>query len=925
LIKDKNYDVVAVTETLPKNPSHDISNFVLEGYTGINVLSGRGVCLFVKDGIDTLRLNELEDIFSPSIICKLFLPSKESFIFGVVYRSPNSSAEDNHNVNILVNNLFDKHGSERVVLTGDFNFPEVDWEEEACNKGVNHPAVKFLETVQQNYLFQHVLNPTHHRALQQANILDLILSNEQGFVSSLEHLPPLGKCHHSVLDFKLCMKQAPPKRPDTTKYRFNKGDYDEMRAFAGVVAWPELLLDSDSVDGCWLKIKKVILEAREKFIPKVILKHNGVNSKRNSIPATMLDKVRMKRRAFKMYKKYPTKANQDAYAKARNQVKWESRKLVMSKELHLAKEAKNNPKCFYQYVASKTKPKENVSNLLKEDGTLTQNDREKTEVLNDFFGSVFINEPKDNIPTLDCGLDLDIQTLSVTQVQMCKALKALKVNKSPGPDEINPRILKELCNELSYPLTILFNKTMSEGKLPAEWKEAEVRPIFKKGAKCSAGNYRPVSLTPVVCKIFEGFVRDALCAHLVENKVLSDDQFGFTKGRSCVTQLLVTINDWMSSLDNGVPVDAVYLDLQKAFDTVPHLRLLQKLRGYGINGNLLSWISDFLSNRTQYVNINGHRSDKTSVTSGVPQGSVLGPILFIYFINDMPAQVSCKTKIFADDTKAYSEVDDGPASREKIQKCIDQLVDWTDKWLLKFNSQKCKVLHLGRNNPQHEYYIKDGDHVRKLETTMAERDLGVVVDPNLTFEPHINGVVKKGNSIAGLLVRTITNKHSSIMVPLFKALVRPILEYGNPVWCPYLRKHINLIEGVQRRFTKKVIGVSNLEYEDRLRSLKLPSLEYRRLRGDLIEVFKIAHQLYDPTTTSSLLTFSADGLTRGHNFKITKMFNKSQQFHKFFTNRVITIWNNLPAGAVNAESLNTFKNKLDTHFQQYMYSTDLEI
>ena len=160
---------------------------------------------------------------------------------------------------------------------------------------------------------------------------------------------------------------------------------------------------------------------------------------------------------------------------------------------------------------------------------------------------------------------------------MEKQLKSLKVNKSPGPDGIHPRFLVECAEEIAYPFKILFDATISSGKIPTKWKEAEVRPLFKKGSKCKPGNYRPVSLTSIVCKVFESFVRDALNNHIVSNKLLSSEQFGFCKGRSCVTQLLNVLNTWFYYLDNNIPVDAIYLDFQKAFDCVPHKRLIEKL------------------------------------------------------------------------------------------------------------------------------------------------------------------------------------------------------------------------------------------------------------------------------------------------------------------------------------------------------------
>ena len=223
---------------------------------------------------------------------------------------------------------------------------------------------------------------------------------------------------------------------------------------------------------------------------------------------------------------------------------------------------------------------------------------------------------------------------------MTKRLKSLQVSKSPGPDCIHPKILKECAEELAYPFKLLFDATLIAGKIPSKWKRAEVKPIFKKGKKTEPGNYRPVSLTSVVCKIFESFVRDALCSHLINNDLLSSDQFGFCKGRSCVTQLISTLYDWFEYLGQNIPVDAIYLDFRKAFDTVPHKRLLSKLQGYGIQSNLLNWIGDFLSDRTQYVNVNGECSESVPVSSGVPQGSVLGPSLCIYYINDLSKSVN---------------------------------------------------------------------------------------------------------------------------------------------------------------------------------------------------------------------------------------------------------------------------------------------
>ena len=620
-----------------------------------------------------------------------------------------------------------------------------------------------------------------------------------------------------------------------------------------------------------------------------------------------------------MYKQFKTNENFKAYTRARNQVKWALRKSVKEKETDLAKNIKNDPKAFYSYVSSKTKPKEGVSNLTKDNGSLTETDGEKAEILNSFFTSVFTEEDLANMPSFDKKSDTILTSVSVDEESIRKKLENLNVSKSCGPDGVHPRILKELCKELSFPLKILFDLTMTCGKIPSSWKTAEVKPIFKKGDKTKPGNYCPVSLTSIVCKIFEGLVRDQLNNHLLENKLLSPHQFGFTSGRSCITQLISTVNDWMQYLDNDEPVDAIYLDLQKAFDKVPHARLLTKLEGYGIQGNLLLWITDFLSERRQYVTVGTESSSEANVTSGVPQGSVLGPTLFIYFINDMPDVLDCMVKIFADDTKAYLPVTK-PEQRLQLQENINKLLHWTNEWQIKFNSDKCKVLHLGKNNPRHVYNM--GGNV--LDATEVEKDLGVYIDEGLTYDHHISETVKKGNKLVGMITRFLINKDKEIMVPLFKSLARSVLEYGNVIWNPILRKHVNQVESVQQRFTKRVKGTKNMGYEERLRFLKLPSLEFRRLRGDMIETFKILHGFYDDDTTNSFFSLSSS-VTRGHSLKLTKYSVNTNKFRHFFTNRIINNWNSLPQSVVASKSINCFKNGLDKHWKHIQFSINLHL
>ena len=252
-----------------------------------------------------------------------------------------------------------------------------------------------------------------------------------------------------------------------------------------------------------------------------------------------------------------------------------------------------------------------------------------------------------------------------------------------------------------------------------------------------------------------------------------------------------------------MPTDVAYLDFRKAFDAVPHKRLLFKLSKYGIKGELLSWIKDFLSERSQFVKINNAKSSTCPVTSGVPQGSVLGPMLFVYFINDLPDVCTVPTKIYADDTKAFSQIKTDE-DRAMLQHSIDQMYRWTQEWQLLFNQSKCKILHIGENNPKYKYYIGEGANRREIETSVIEKDLGVLVDNELNFESHIDYVIKRASSKKAQILRNFTFRSKKVLVPLFKTIVRPILEYANTVWDSSYRNQINLIEAVQRKFTKHI-------------------------------------------------------------------------------------------------------------------------
>ena len=304
-----------------------------------------------------------------------------------------------------------------------------------------------------------------------------------------------------------------------------------------------------------------------------------------------------------------------------------------------------------------------------------------------FFKSVFAEE-SDCLPDFNLNVKSSIEHVSFPADKIKKKLDNLNPYKSPGPDELHPRILKELSNELSLPLSLIFSKSFSEGELPQDWKDATITPLHKKGEKEFASNYRSISLTSIVCKVMESIVKDDILAYMVSNKLLTNLQNGFVPGKSCQSNLRLMLNFLTESIEYETDTDLVYLDFAKAFDSVAHNRLICKLHSYGISGLLLLWMRNFLSHRRQQVRVNDTLSNWENITSGVPQGSIFGPVLFIIYSNDLPRDILALLFLFADDTKLIQKLI-STTSHNELQDDINRLIEWSKKSKLKFTTSKC--------------------------------------------------------------------------------------------------------------------------------------------------------------------------------------------------------------------------------------------
>ncbi|CAH8641175.1 unnamed protein product [Dicrocoelium dendriticum] len=785
---------------------------------------------------------------------------------------------------------------------GDFNLPDVDWQNFSCGAVTRCLATELLELALHASLHQFVDRPTRFMMGQNPSLLDLIFAKSIDFVTNIVYNSPFGASDHACLSFKCALSRQTNDHPDRVPNIW-RADFQTMKAKAAKS--PCVILESDDIQTAWESFKSYLSELSLPHIP--LSGRNKTRAKPPWFDSAVRKQLNRRARCWRTYLSAPSLCTFKRYREVRNACRQYLRGARLQHEVELARIASSNPKRFFAYVKRRSNMNSCIPVLFGPDGTAVVTDHEKACLLGEQYAGVYVRESQPPHISLQAKVPegSHLEEVSITEAQVLRLLRQLNPSKAAGGDAIHPKLLYELADELCSPITHLFVKSLRGCSLPKDWKEAIVCPIFKKGDKHLPDNYRPVSLTSVLVKLLEKLVRDALEGHLKAFDLLNPSQHGFRKGYSCLTNLLTAREHWAEAVDCGKAVDVLFIDFSKAFDTVPHSRLLYKLNSFGISGPVLRWISAFLIGREMCVRVGSSLSFRQCVLSGVPQGSVLGPLLFTLYVNDLPDELGVPSLMFADDLKLWFTIEE-PIGPLTLQGALDRLWDWSILWQLPVNLGKCSVLRVGPNDPPTRYLL-GGNEVPRVQ---LQSDLGVLLSSDFKSSEHWKTAARKGFNMLWMIRRSFGIMTTDMFVRLFSAFVRPHLEYCVQACPPCLVRDKMAVERVLRSGTKMVYDLKKLTYPERLRKLDMFSMYYRRLRGDLVLTYRILMGQIGPDLTGLFRPTRMPTL-RGHPLKLHKPRSDRVLATFRLSRRVIAYWNTLPADVVMAPTLKEFEHRLD--------------
>lgn len=757
---------------------------------------------------------------------------------------------------------------------------------------------QLIDVVQDHLLEQVVKEPTRG-----ANILDLLFMSNPSNLNRVEIMP--GLSDHDGVFAEIDLQARAQREVKREIPRYGKANWDAMKAEMTEFAQTfEEDSKAQSVEEMWDSFKNKLSDSITRHVPVRLC-----GSKRG-LPWVDAGLKRLLRKRDKLLAQSKKGHSQNAshLKNLKRKIQRETRTKYWEyiRGIVTPEEGGGN-KRFWSYIKSLRQDSCGVAPL-KYGGKLHTEPEAKANILNKQFKTSFTKEPEGELPTPAGPAYLSMSDISITINGVQKLLAGLNPHKAMGPDKLPPTVLRGLSIEIAPILTQIFRKALSSETTPSDWRQANVTPIFKKGQKYLASNYRPVSLTCVCCKLMEHIVVSSISRHLDIHNILHERQHGFRAKRSCETQLLTFMDELAKGMTQGTQTDVIIMDFSKAFDRVPHRRLLHKLSHYGVRGQTLGWIGSFLRGRQQRVLVSGTTSETVDVDSGVPQGSVLGPLLFLLYINDLPLSVESPMRLFADDCILYHKIQNS-ADINILQHDLELVAGWEKDWLMDLNPAKCSVVRFTRKRSPiiHQYT----SHDIPLQTEDSTKYLGVTLTSSLSWTPHIENISGKANRTLGFIRRNLWRAPKKIKETAYNTMVRPQLEYCSSVWDPHTKSDIYQIERVQRRAARFVQHNyhNTSSVTTMLNNLGWESLEYRRHRQRLVFMYKIVHAEVAIPASQYLIPVTR-ALRGQHQYTFTRPITSKDYYKYSYFPRTIAQWNWLPAYIVQSPSSSSFSENL---------------